>query len=330
MDMAIQTLLTTALWITTGAAALWAAGAVYFDVGRAGRWSMWLVLLWLTGVACLFVFLRPAESAFSVFWGVFAAFLVWWLSQRPSNQRAWDPASAVLAKVATDGDRITIENVRNTHFNEDGSSRLHYETRTLRLSRLCGVDLLLFYWGSPWMSHPILVFNFGEDGRVCISIEVRYRAGQEYNVVRSLYRQQEIIYVVADERDVVLRRTKQDEGFDAYLYQLQADVDEIRTMFQDYLDVIKSLNDNPRWYHGLCANCTTSVYRQRHSRMPCDWRVIINGRLDRSLYDRGRLDRSRAFETLKRESQINEIANRAPWETFGDYIRRELEKLRSG
>ena len=178
------------------------------------------------------------------------------------------------------------------------------------------------------MSHPILVFDFGAEGRVCISIEVRYRVGQEYSVLRSLYRQQEMIYIVADERDVILRRTKYAENNDGYLYRLDVDVEEIRTVFLDYVDVINSLHEKPRWYHGLGANCTTAIYRQRHTRVPCDWRILINGQLDRSMYDRGRLDRSQPFEVLKRESWINEIANGAPMEDFGDHVRRELKGLR--
>ena len=36
------------------------------------------------------------------------------------------------------------------------------------------------------MSHPALVFDFGPDGRVCMSIEVRFRKGQGFSVLRSL------------------------------------------------------------------------------------------------------------------------------------------------
>jgi hypothetical protein len=46
------------------------------------------------------------------------------------------------------------------------------------------------------MSHPVLVFDFGADGRVCVSIDVRYRKGQTYSILRSFYRQQELIVLV--------------------------------------------------------------------------------------------------------------------------------------
>jgi hypothetical protein len=58
------------------------------------------------------------------------------------------------------------------------------------------------------MSHPVLVFDSGPDGRVCISIGVQYRKRQRFSILCSMYRQQELVYVVADERDMSLRRTR--------------------------------------------------------------------------------------------------------------------------
>ena len=65
-----------------------------------------------------------------------------------------------------------------------------------------GVDVIFFDWGDGLRGHPVLVFDFGPDGRICMSIEVRITKGQDYSVFRSLYRQQELIFVAADERDV--------------------------------------------------------------------------------------------------------------------------------
>src|SRR5262249_59219963 len=82
-----------------------------------------------------------------------------------------------------------------------------YETCTYHLSNLQGVDIIFFNWGMALMSHPVLVFDFGPDGRICMSIEVRFRRGQRFSITRSLYRQQELIFLAADERDALLRPT---------------------------------------------------------------------------------------------------------------------------
>jgi hypothetical protein len=307
---------------------VWIAGAIYFDVGRASPAGAMLAIAWVALAVALMVFWRPAWQPVLAIALVSGLFLRWWFSQQPSHYREWNANFAQLPRVSLEGDVITIDNVRNAEYRSIQDSTTHYETRTYRLSELRGVDALVLYWGSGWISHPMFVFDFGPDGRVCISIEVRYRVGQAYSLLRSLYRQQELIYVVSDERDAILRRTKYLPGHDLYLYRLHAGAVAIRQFFFEYATSINSLAERPRWYHGLTTNCTTSIYLQGRGRMQWDWRMLLNGSLDRLLYDRQLLDQHLPFEELKRQSWVNEIANSAPVDGFGEYIRRELPGYR--
>jgi hypothetical protein len=190
------------------------------------------------------------------------------------------------------------------------------------------LDVIFFNWGSAVMSHPVLVFDFGPDGRICMSIEVRYQRGQAYSILKSLYREYELIFVAADERDAILRRTKYGPSQEARLYRLVATPGEVRAAFLDYVNAINELYRTPRWYNGLFTNCTTSFYQLPSSRRRCDWRVLANARLDRALYATGRLDRSVPFQRLRRAASLNGVANQAPSDGFGDYVRRELERQR--
>ena len=95
-----------------------------------------------------------------------------------------------------------------------------------------------------------------------------YRVGQKYGFWRSLYRQQEIMYVVSDERDAILKRAKHAENHDVYLYRMQVDAEEIRKVLLEYVVGANYLVADPRWYHGLTTNCTTSVYRQPSATFP--------------------------------------------------------------
>ncbi|MBA4189431.1 MAG: hypothetical protein C0467_15685 [Planctomycetaceae bacterium] len=307
---------------------LWVAGALYFDACGGSRWGRAVTLAWVGCVAAAFVFWDPLWQPLVAFLGVTTAILAWWLRLKPRQDRDWETTVAVLPRATRTGDAITIENVRNFEYRTLTDFTPRYDTRTVHLANLRGADIILFNWGSPWMSHPVLVFDFGPDGRVCMSIEVRYRKGQGYSVLKSLYRQQELIFVVADERDAILRRTKYGKEQTAHLYRLAVAPDAVRNSFLDYIAVINGLCETPRWYHGLCANCTTSFYRLPHSRRLRDWRVLANGRFDRALYDNGQLDQSLPFDELRRLALINDIVNAAPEDGFGDHLRRELEKHR--
>lgn len=319
----------SALMLTIAAVvALWMAGAIFFDLCNGTKRGLSVAVGWVAAVIATLILWQPLWQPILALLGIFGLFLVWWLRQKPSNNRDWDPAVAVLARAERNGDTITIENLRNFEYQTLDDFTPRYATRTYHLSNLTGVDLILFNWGSAIMSHPVLVFDFGPDGRVCVSIEVRYQRGQKYLILRSLYHFYELIFLAADERDAILRRTKYGPSQEAHLYRLQAPVSEIRETFLDYVDAMNSLTQEPRWYNGLTTNCTTAFYRLPSRRWLWDWRVIVNSQLDRALYARGRLDRSLPFEELRRISRINDIANAAPEEGFGDQIRREMEKRR--
>ena len=314
-----------------GSITFWMAGAIYFDVCHGAVWSRWLAAGWAAGVIALFVAWQPLWQPFAVLLGVAALFLGWWLRLKPSHDRDWDPTVAVLPRAVLAGEVVTIENVRNFEYRSLDDFTQRYETRTVHLANLKAVDIIFFNWGSPWMSHPVLVFDFGLDGRVCMSIEARHRKGQEYSVLRSFYRQQELIFSSQPmSGDAIGRRTKYGRDQAAYLYRFTASTEELRATFLDYIEAInRRFTRSPRWSPRLCAptaprrsiGCLIAGRRW-------DWRVLANGRLDKALYEDGRLDRTLPFPDLRRSAYLNEIANSAPEEGFGDHIRRELERRR--
>jgi len=308
--------------------AVWMSGAIYFDVCGGAKWARWVVLGWVVGLIALFAAWQPLWQPLVTLLAAESLFLVWWFRQKPSHDRDWDPSSAVLPRAVSAGDAVTIENVRNFDYRSLDDFTPRYESRTYHLANLQGVDVIFFKWGTSVLGHPVLVFDFGSDGRVCVSIEVRFRKGQKYSVVRGFYRQQAIIFIAADERDIILRRTKYSQGQEAYLYRLYTTAEELRHVFLDYVASINRLYDTPQWYHAVFANCTTSFYQLPSTQRRFDWRVIANARLDGTLYRSGRLDRTLPFPELRRSAYLNDIANHAPANGFGDHIRRELERRR--
>jgi len=130
--------------------------------------------------------------------------------------------------------------------------------------------------------------------------------GEEYSAIRGFFRQFELYYVVADERDVVALRTNH-RGEDVYLYRLQADPALVRELLLDYVREINELAERPRWYNALTTNCTTVIDHHVRHVAPgdrWDWRILVNGLLDRYIYENGTVDTSLPFEELRRRSAI--------------------------
>ena len=138
------------------------------------------------------------------------------------------------------------------------------------------------------MAHPIVSFRFADAQPVCFSIEARKVIGQEFSSLASLYRQAQLIYVVADERDSIRVRAVYRPGEDVYLYRTLSTPQQAQERFLEYLHTLNQLHAKPRWYNVLTTNCTTSIREQRPiaERQPWDWRILLNGKADEMLYQR--------------------------------------------
>jgi hypothetical protein len=186
--------------------------------------------------------------------------------------------------------------------------------------------MVLSYWGSPWIAHTIVSWAFSDGQHLAISIETRKERGEEYSAVLGFFRQYELYYVVADERDLVRLRTNF-RGEDVYLYRMNTPLPVVRDVLLDYLEEINRLAERPRWYNAASQNCTTSIRHHAQNvsaSRPFDWRVLVNGRIDQLGYERGTIDTSLPFEELRRRSAISEKAKHVPVESFSAGIREGL------
>ena len=161
------------------------------------------------------------------------------------------------------------------------------------------------------MAHPIVSFQFADQEPLAISIETRKEKGEAYSALGGFYRMFELIYVVADERDVVRLRTNYRKGEQVRLYRLRLSPQQARQRFLEYVKAINQLHARPAWYNAVTMNCTTSM-RAHHpasDRAPWDWRMLINGKMDDMLHEMGLFEAGGLSLTeLKERALINEAA----------------------
>jgi hypothetical protein len=291
-------------------AVAWGSAALWFD-GPAARWLAGALAAGF-GALCLGALfsVRPYRRALLAVTVVCAIVVGWWLSIPPRTDRDWMPDVARSPTATIEGNRVTVHNVRNFDYRSETDYTERWETRSFDLDQLLGVDLFLCFWGPSEIAHTIVSWEFADGSHLAVSIETRKERGESYSAVRGFFRQFEVYYVVADERDVVRLRTDY-RGERVFLYRLRTPPEEARALLLDYLREINELAQRPRWYNALTHNCTTAIRyhaRQVGLARPLDWRLFANGHLDELGYERGMLDTSLPLEELRRRSDITDRA----------------------
>jgi len=289
----------------------WGALALHFAGPRGmadGVVAVWL----LAGVAILAV-VRSLRRLLATFGVAVAVLFAWWSSILPRNDRPWQPDVRRPAYAELDGDRLTIHNVRNFDYRSETDFTERWETRTYDLSKLDRLDFFMSYWAGPSIAHTIMSWAFEDGQHIAVSIETRKEVGETYSAVAGFFKQYELYYVVADERDVIRLRTNY-RGEHVYLYPLRTPRERVRRGLLQYVAAINHLAETPEFYNAGTENCTTTIRRniqQMGVTMPFDWRILVNGYLDEMLYEKGIIDTSRSFPEVKAASLVDARAKAA-------------------
>jgi hypothetical protein len=169
------------------------------------------------------------------------------------------------------------------------------------------------YWAGPSIAHTIMSWAFTDGQHLAVSIETRKEVGETYSAIAGFFRQYELYYVVADERDVIRLRTNV-RGEHVYLYPLRTPRDRARRALLQYVSSFNALATEPQFYNAGTENCTTTIRSNIQAMgvsMPFDWRFLVNGYLDEALYEHHVIDTSSPFAEVKAASLIDARAKAA-------------------
>jgi len=234
-----------------------------------------------------------------------------------SLDRDWIAVHAVTPQVTFNGNSVVVDGVRNFRFFPDQPPVGDFETRTYDLSRLESLwyGLSVFHpdgWRGP--AHGLFSFGFDDGTYVAVSVEARKEKGESYGVYRGLLRSFELIYIVGDERDLLLDRAVSRPD-DVYLFPIEAPVEGIRDLLVSLLREADRLGREPAWYNTLTDNCTSRLRDHVNDvapgLVPPTWRVVLPGYTDELMISLGRLRGDGDLARTRQRWRINDRARTA-------------------
>ncbi|MBX6363872.1 MAG: DUF4105 domain-containing protein [Gemmatimonadetes bacterium] len=235
---------------------------------------------------------------------------------QPTNAHVYRAEEAVLPEITFHGHEVTIRHVRNFTFRPDGRSVPGYYDRTYDLDALVRVWFVLSPFAKLWRgpAHAFVSFEFADSQFVAISVEARKEPGEEYSPLLGMLKRYELMYVVADERDVIGLRALV-WGDPVYVYPGRATPAQVRALFVHMLRRAQRLASHPEFYNTLTNNCTTNIEDAVNAVAPGRARRglegILPGYADEAALEDGLLDTDLPLEAARRRYRVNERATAA-------------------
>jgi hypothetical protein len=300
---------TSLLALIVGLSAVWANLAIAYQLpgSSALRIGACLALNVIALAAMLGIVLRRGwRWRFVLLYAAaYATFLGWSSSIRASNDKNWaaDVAHGITGII--EGDRLFVRNLRNFDWRSETDFTEHWEQRAYDLAKLRSLDLFLGYWMGPAIAHTIMSFGFDDGRYLDFSIELRRTQNDQYSAVAGFFKTHELIYLGADERDLLTLRKVRSEQIQ--LYRLRTPPERARALLVEYINQANELAAHPRFYNTLTTNCTTAIFdmmRTVTSSIPFDWRIVLTGYLPDYLYEHGAVDTRISLEELRQRADV--------------------------
>jgi hypothetical protein len=245
-----------------------------------------------------------------------SAFLVWQYTKKVPTQGDWKDTLKVLSTADFNGNLVTVKNVRNFQYDASGTPTVEaYYDKKYDLNKLVKV----WYITEPFdpgslFSHTFLSFEFSDGSYLAITIEARLLKGQQYGIITGLMRTFPLMYIAADERDVVYVRTNINKE-EVYIYPLLANQKNGRLLLVDMLKRMNDISVHPTWYNAIYANCTSSIAAHVNKIWPgllprFDWQVLFTSYADQLALDRGLLDTTLPLDQARKKFYVTDIAQK--------------------
>ena len=251
------------------------------------------------------------------------------LSLRPSNDRSWVNDNKRMATAEFEGEEVTIRNVRDFKWRSTKDYDEQWIDMKIKLDSVAKIWFVLEYFDPSrrQMAHTVMSFEMDDGSRVACSIEVRREKGERYHPIKGMFRQYELIYVWATERDAIGVRTRCRRNSVTHLFEaVVLGPGNERRMLESYLRRTNKLSNDPEWYNTITNTCTTNIVRHVNEvypgRVPRALAVLLPGLSPKLLQKNNLVKMAGSIEETMARSIIDEKAK--SWDgdsDFGDWIR---------
>ena len=247
-----------------GLAQLWAVAAIL--LGGAGPSDSLAVRALIAFAYCALVGLAAWKAPPLAAVGTAVAMVVlvagWYSTLTPSHDRAWSEDQSRLPHPEIHGDVLQISDLRDFRYRSASDWDAAWRDDTYDLRELVrGWYIVEHFSAFAGAAHAMASFEFSDGRFLAVSVEIRKEQGEEYSPLKGLFRQYELMYVIADERDALQLRTNHRPDSDLYLYEVTAGPEATRAFLEDMMARAADIAAQPAFYNSLVDTCASNLAR---------------------------------------------------------------------
>lgn len=248
----------------------------------------------------------------------------------PRLDRKWVEHLSTMPNIVLSDGSFSLDHVADWSYRADGPARKDKTTFANTFDDLRNVWFVVEPQpGGDYAAHTLILFEFGGDRIVGLTVEARLEEDETYDAVQGVFNTFELAYIWATARELLTRRvTFLDK--DVYVYPLQLDAQQKRNFLRELLKGTMDVSTHPRFYNTITSNCTNELAKVAGLGWHYSW--VLTGYSPQRLYEL-KIIPGASFEAAKASALMKrEIAswNDLPSQDFDRALLAELRKRYGG
>jgi hypothetical protein len=269
---------------------------------------------------------RPWKSAGLAIAALLAAFLTPVQLAEARLDRKWVDNLAHMPKVELSQGSFALDHVADWSYTKDGPATRGAITFANTFDDLRNVWFVVEPQpGGDYAAHTLILFEFGGDRVVGLTVEARLEQGETYDAVAGALNRFELSYIWATARELLTRRvTFLDK--DVYVYPLQLEAWQKPAFLRALLEGTIDVATHARFYNTITSNCTNELAKVAGLGWHYSW--VLTGYSPQRLYEL-KLIPGETFEQAKQTALMkDQIAswNDLPSKEFDRALLAELRR----
>lgn len=211
---------------------------------------------------------------------------------QPRNDRDWETDQKILPDIIFKDQEIEIKNIRNFFYRSENNYDSAYYTQAFKSEEVTEGHIgIVPFSRNPFIVHMLIKFAFQNKEHIVFSIEVRKRKNQKFVAWKTIFNQYEIMYVIANQNDVIDLRNNHRKNEPVHMYRLNLSKEQVKTLFLDMCRRSKKLKDNPEFFNLFFNSCSSNLITHLNYAstwpIPFYYKYFAPGLLKRYLLNKG-------------------------------------------
>jgi uncharacterized protein DUF4105 len=273
---------------------------------------------------------KPMLTALAVVLLLLFVFALSVVLQRPRSDRNWVEHLAVMPTIQMTETGFTLGPATDWTYAPEGPVVKGTANFAADYSDLKNVWFMVEPQpGGGYAAHTLVIFEFGGDRTIGLTVEARREANEDYSAFWGLFNKFELAYIWSTSKELLTRRAVYLKK-EIFVYPLKLSERQKGDFLKALLQQTVSLEAAPRFYNTFTSNCTNELGKV--AQIPWHYSFVLTGYSPQYLHKIGYIPGD-DFETTRAKAKLDvEIRgwNSLPTPEFDRALLGELHKRFGG